>query len=207
MKVSDSIGSKIKAYRRAAHLSQKELGKRCGMSQQMVTQYENDMRNPKIETLKRFADALNIPVSALQPEDMVGGIEVMKISEKIKLRRAELNMSREALARKSGVSLSAIQKYESGDRKPKLETLQRISDALDVPITYFGNCFVFAEQARDYSALSALTALQYILEYLGIDTSKMPESELDSAARDIFRYIAFRYKELSKAMANVSLIR
>ena len=113
IRASDSIGRKIKAYLRSAHLSQKELVKRCGMSQQMVTQYENNMRNPKVETLKRFADALNIPVSALQ----------------------------------------------------------------------------------------------YILEYLGIDTSKMSESELDSAAMDIFRYIVFRYKELDKAMANVSLIR
>ena len=118
MRVSDSIGRKIKAYRRAAHLSQKELGKRCGMSQQMVTQYENDMRNPKVETLKRFADALNIPVSAPQPTEF--------------------------------------------------------------------------EKATDF--IDVLSALRLIMDYLGIDTFKISESELDSAAMDVFRYIVFRYQ-------------
>ena len=44
----------------AAGISQKELGKRMGVSAAMVAQYENDLRKPKLETIQRFADALQI---------------------------------------------------------------------------------------------------------------------------------------------------
>lgn len=55
-----TIGEQIKKYRVAAGISQKELGKRMGVSAAMVAQYENDLRKPKPETIQRFADALQV---------------------------------------------------------------------------------------------------------------------------------------------------
>lgn len=58
-------GQRIKAARKKAGLTQKELGQRLGVSYQTVAQWENDLRNPKYETLKKIADALNIDVALL----------------------------------------------------------------------------------------------------------------------------------------------
>lgn len=51
-------GERIRAARKSAHLTQKELGARLGVAYQTVAQWENNLRNPKQETLQRIADAL-----------------------------------------------------------------------------------------------------------------------------------------------------
>lgn len=60
-----TTGQRIKEARKKAGLTQKELGAKLGITYQTLAQWENDLRNPKIETLQRIAAALGIPVSAL----------------------------------------------------------------------------------------------------------------------------------------------
>ena len=55
-----TIGEKIKNARKAAGLTQRELGERLELSYQAVAQWENNLRKPKRETLYRIATALNI---------------------------------------------------------------------------------------------------------------------------------------------------
>ncbi len=56
----DTIGEKIKKARKASNLTQAELAKKLGVSQQMVAAYENGKRVPKIETIKNIASALKV---------------------------------------------------------------------------------------------------------------------------------------------------
>lgn len=58
-------GKKIKQLRKEKKITQSELGKRMGISQQQIAQYENGKLKPKLETLHRIADALQIPRSIL----------------------------------------------------------------------------------------------------------------------------------------------
>ena len=60
-----------------------------------------------------------------------------ELGKKIVQERKKAKLSRESLARKCGVSVSAIQKYERGERLPKLETIQKIADVLNVPVSQF----------------------------------------------------------------------
>ena len=55
-----TIGERIQLVRKAAGLSQKELGKRLGVSGSMIGQYENNLRRPKRETLEKIAKAMNV---------------------------------------------------------------------------------------------------------------------------------------------------
>lgn len=63
-----TTGRLIKAARKKAGITQKELGERLGIAYQSVAQWENDLRNPKHETLQRIANALGVPVQQLTPE-------------------------------------------------------------------------------------------------------------------------------------------
>lgn len=56
------IGKIIKKYRKQANLTQKELGIKIGVSQQQIGMWENGKRIPKIDTLKKIADSLNVPL-------------------------------------------------------------------------------------------------------------------------------------------------
>lgn len=60
-----TTGQRIKAARKAAGMTQKELGEKLGLSFQSIAQWENDLRNPKVETLQRIANALLVRVSDL----------------------------------------------------------------------------------------------------------------------------------------------
>ena len=61
----------------------------------------------------------------------------MMIGERIRAIRKQKGMTQKQIADKCGMADSAIRKYESGVVTPKIETLQRIAEALEVPI----NCF------------------------------------------------------------------
>lgn len=60
-----NIGDSIRENRKKARLSQKELGQKLGVSQQHIAQYENGKRIPKLETIRKIADALGIYISEL----------------------------------------------------------------------------------------------------------------------------------------------
>ncbi|WP_432629166.1 helix-turn-helix domain-containing protein [Brotaphodocola sp.] len=64
-----NAGKKIKSTRLAKRISQKKLGEMIGTSQQMIAQYEKGARNPKIQTLQKIADALDVHLSALLDND------------------------------------------------------------------------------------------------------------------------------------------
>lgn len=60
-----TIGQRIKELRLEKKLSQRELGIKMNVSQQMIGQYEALTTIPKIETIKKICNALEIPISEL----------------------------------------------------------------------------------------------------------------------------------------------
>lgn len=59
------IGDKIKELRLRNGLTQKLLGEKCGIAEPTIRKYELGKLNPKVETVKKIADALNVPVSEI----------------------------------------------------------------------------------------------------------------------------------------------
>ena len=63
------IPTRIKAARQNANISQKELGIRIGMdinsASSRMNHYEKGRHTPDIQTLKRIADELNVPLAYL----------------------------------------------------------------------------------------------------------------------------------------------
>ena len=63
------IGELIKKKRQEQHLTQSELAKMVHLSQGTLAQYETGRRIPKVETVKRFAAALDVPWTDLYPDE------------------------------------------------------------------------------------------------------------------------------------------
>ena len=55
-----TTGEKIREARKRAGLTQKRLGELSGIAEPTIRRYETDKLNPKIETLKKIAEPLNI---------------------------------------------------------------------------------------------------------------------------------------------------
>lgn len=64
-----TVGEKIKHARKAKHLTQKELGEKCGINEANIRKYESGRQSPKLDTLQRIAAGLKIPVEDLIPSD------------------------------------------------------------------------------------------------------------------------------------------
>lgn len=60
-----NLGNNIKIARENKKITQKELAKRIEVSVISIQNYENNRRQPKIETLKKIADALNMQLTDL----------------------------------------------------------------------------------------------------------------------------------------------
>ena len=60
-----TTGERIRNARKAAGLTQRELGQKLGLSYQAIAQWENNLRKPKPKTLNRLADALGVSVISL----------------------------------------------------------------------------------------------------------------------------------------------
>lgn len=61
---------------------------------------------------------------------------INSIGENIRKIRIEKELTQKELAKKSGVSLSALNKYEREDRIPKIDAIEKLSDALNIQIDY-----------------------------------------------------------------------
>ena len=61
----------------------------------------------------------------------------MGIGNRIKEKRIELNLKQEELAKKIGISTSAIGNYESNISSPKLDILYRLMEFFQCDANYF----------------------------------------------------------------------
>lgn len=70
-------GSKIKEIRQQKGFTQKQLGDMCGMADSAIRRYENGKANPKIETLQKIANALEVPLYDLLVSTGIENIDGM----------------------------------------------------------------------------------------------------------------------------------
>lgn len=63
--MSTYTGNMIKKYRKEKGLTQKKLGELCGIADSNIRKYESGNQNPKIETLQKIADALDVNIYSL----------------------------------------------------------------------------------------------------------------------------------------------
>lgn len=119
------IGDRIKNARIAANMTQAELAKRLGVAYQNIGQWESGKRNPKFDTLKKIAKALNVSVAWLYGMDEQETPELQAaLDEAIKKSADEQGNIDLALFRENLIIENAHVKYRD------LVTLRRKTDEL-----------------------------------------------------------------------------
>ncbi|WP_052747888.1 helix-turn-helix transcriptional regulator [Lactobacillus helveticus] len=58
--------NRIKELRLKNHLTLQDLGKAVGLNCNTLSRYENEQREPKIETWQKLADFFDVPIAYLQ---------------------------------------------------------------------------------------------------------------------------------------------
>lgn len=137
-----TVGENIKRIRKAKGLTQKELGKKLGISQAEIAQRETGRRNPKIETVQKIADALQVPVSEIYGWDNLPKCNLNDIGRRIAFYRKQCGYSQRELAEKLEIATVTLQQYELLKRNPNRAMIQRIAKILNIkePELYGFDC-------------------------------------------------------------------
>lgn len=61
----ETIGQRIKEIREKKKITQKQLSEACGILYQTIGKYERGVLNPKLETIRKIAYGLDVPMSEI----------------------------------------------------------------------------------------------------------------------------------------------
>lgn len=99
------------------------------------------------------------------------------ISERIKELRHEKKLTQKQLAEKVGISEISIRKYESGDRIPKFEVIEKLADVFNVQFDYI----VGRSDNRTFDDYVICSDFQYLLKAI----EHSPNSDISELVRKI----------------------
>lgn len=102
-----TTGQRIKAARKKAGMTQAELAQKLEIPFQSISQWERDIRNPKYETIKRIATALQVNWTDLVPEEEQGSAIAIDIIGRAGLKIRDLDTPN----------------FSEADSKPKAPTI------------------------------------------------------------------------------------
>lgn len=94
---TDGMGARIRAARKRRHLTLEEVGQLAGVSRSFVSQVENEVAAPSIETLRKIAKALGTPVFALV-DDYRDGHKVVRKQDRKRIRLPQSPVEYELLS-------------------------------------------------------------------------------------------------------------
>jgi transcriptional regulator with XRE-family HTH domain len=121
--------------------------------------------------------ASSVLARRIEPHDV-------EVGRRIRVRRLERQMSQTELAVQLGVTFQQVQKYEKGVNRVGAARLQRIADALEVPISFF---FTTADRGSQQESvlpfLDTAHAVRLMRAYSRISDPAVQRSILDLVER------------------------
>ncbi len=121
-----TIGENIRHLRESHGMTQAELGQIAGVTDKAVSTWEANLKVPRMEAVRRMADYFGVPKSAI-----LDGTSVRKTTGQIiKAARMRAGLTQKELGEKLGITYQTVAQWENDLRKPKIETLRRIAEAL-----------------------------------------------------------------------------
>jgi transcriptional regulator with XRE-family HTH domain len=130
-----------------------------------------------------------MPKNGIHPTDT-------HVGKRVRMRRLMLDMSQTDVADALGLTFQQLQKYENGTNRISASRLQRISEILQVPVTFF---FEGAPHVRgEHHAQTGAPSPQYVSDYLatsdGLNLTKafmqIPNAKLRRAIVNLVEQIA-----------------
>lgn len=125
-------GGIIRQLREERGCSLGEFAGKAGISISYLSEIERGAKKPSLKTIDKIAATLNIPKSQLV--EVSSDSKGIALGEKIRLLREQKNWTLSVFAGKADVSISYLSEIERGNVYPAIQTLKRISQALDVSL-------------------------------------------------------------------------
>lgn len=125
-----SLGDKIRLLRTEKKMSLQELAERAGISLSYLSEIERGTVYPSLNTVKRIAEALDVPPTSIMGQEG-------SLGYKLKALREEYGLTQAQLAKLAGVTAGLIGQIEQGKVQPSLKTLEKLAEVMGVSPCYF----------------------------------------------------------------------
>lgn len=123
------LGDRIKEARKNKGISQKEFANILDIPVSTLANYENNHREPNIETLEKIAKNLSISTNEL----ITGIYSSLPSGEKLKKWREYYNINIEDLSKKTEIPIKELILFEENNKKPSIKQIEYLSKAIGVP--------------------------------------------------------------------------
>ncbi len=127
------VGERLHESRKARGYTLQELAEKAGLSPSYLSEIEKGSKKPSLKSLERISHALGISPGELsrgEDKELDPGT-----GTRIRLFRKEKGMTLQDLAEAAGVSLSYICEVERAAVPPSIQTLKKIAEGLDAPVS------------------------------------------------------------------------
>lgn len=130
---NNDTGEKLKNIRKGRGLSVDDLAELSELSVEDIRNIEKNVVKPGLEQLEKLSTALNVTIRYFVERTAHGP----NLGEKIRALREKMELSQSQLAHAANISPALVSQIENNVTVPSLETLDRISECLDVETSYF----------------------------------------------------------------------
>lgn len=190
-----NYGENIKKIRKEKGLTQKQLGKKLGISQAAIGQFESNKTNPKMETLRRIANALEVDLwEIVELEQMDEDTRIQEIKKMV------LQLTPEGLEEFSRLvteALSSEKPFPNNYRKPNREDKENFDGQQDYTYNLYDHSYSFASSEEDFNKLQAKHQIELEKKNVSnthkydasveITPEAMERLKEDAAAREILK--------------------
>lgn len=123
--MAGTLGSKIKYYRKQKGYTQDMLAEKTELSKMSIRRYETGERQPRVEQLKKIANALEVSILEFM-EDYETQRICKQLGKKVQNLRKSQGLTQNELAKLADTDVAIIQCCENGSNVIELEILKRI---------------------------------------------------------------------------------
>lgn len=194
-----NIGYNLRKIRKDQGLTQDKLSEITKISIASIQRYELGKRQPNIQTVNKFAQALGVPLS----EILGTNATTNDIGRKITLEQSINDVSHEELAEKTGIDEKHLRAIKSGQINPTQKEFNKIANALGLPLSYFikNSASAFDDEVIQ----DEHEPIELIVKY-GIDKEVMTRDELYSLLNFYINKTSILSKEKSIAIQKLEAI-
>ena len=160
-----NVSERIRLARKEKGLTQKQLGELCNIAEPTIRRYELDKLHPKIETIKKIANALDVDLPFL-----LGRTSIMNFGDLLKSIRKEEGLTISDLSALIGDDEVAILCYEKNMYLPKVDVLIRYCKTLKNAEHEITEYF-FDKQNEDWSSVNRSYKNDFINELKKVQNS------------------------------------
>ena len=135
---------KLREYRKNLGLKQSEVAEQIFVQPRAISLWELGRNAPSMELLMALVKLYNVSMDELLSEELaeekIAPINVqavfmeMPFSEKLRMMREQLRLSREKMAEDLDISDTAIYRWETGQQMPSIPMIVKLSRFLGMPI-------------------------------------------------------------------------